>query len=48
MLVADLHAAAVGDDVAGLQLGVDLVFVHAEPREPLPRDLQVDELPAAR
>ena len=40
VLVADADAAAVGGDVLRLQLGVDLLLVDAELREPLPRDFE--------
>ena len=43
VLVADAHAAAVGGDVSRLQLGVDLLLVDAELRQPLPRDFEEDD-----
>ena len=43
VLVADAHAAAVGGDVPRLELGVDLLLVDAELRQPLPRDFQEDD-----
>jgi hypothetical protein len=42
MFTSDAHAAAVHDDVLGLQLPVDLVLVDAELSQPLPRDFGVD------
>ena len=43
VLVADAHAAAVGGDVPLLELGVDLLLVDAELRQPLPRDFEEDD-----
>ena len=43
VLIADAHAAAVGGDVPRLQLGVDLLLVDAELRQPLPRDFEEDD-----
>ncbi len=42
VLFADAHPPAVGGDVARLQLGVDLLLVDAEAREPLTGHLEVD------
>ena len=44
VLVSDAHATAIGGDVPRLELAVDLLFVDAELRQPLPRDLEEDLL----
>ena len=40
MLFADTNAAAVGGDIAFLQLGINLIFGNAQLREPLAGDFE--------
>src|SRR5262245_14488931 len=44
VLVADTHAPAVGGDVSCLKLAVNLLFIDAKLRQPLPRDFEEGNL----